>query len=85
MLFSFKKVEKHTILVGQGGGASAPSCPPLQTPMLKLGIMTRQRALLGCKVYAGNFVNENFVKVTSWLQEIKLNYCLQMVTSHLSL
>jgi len=28
-LFSFKKVEKHTILAGQGGGARAPSCPPL--------------------------------------------------------
>ncbi len=35
ILFSFKKVEKHTILDGQGGGgASAPSCPPLRTPMI---------------------------------------------------
>ncbi len=37
ILFSFIKFEKHTILAGQGGGvASAPSCPPLRTPMLVL-------------------------------------------------
>ena len=29
ILFSTKKVEKHTILSSQGG-ASAPSCPPLE-------------------------------------------------------
>jgi len=36
----FKKVKKHTILPGQdrgGKGASAPSCPPLLTPMAMPG------------------------------------------------
>ncbi len=34
ILFSFKKVEKHTILVSQGGGgAGAPFWPPLRTPI----------------------------------------------------
>ena len=32
ILFFSKKVQKHTILAGQGG-ARAPSCPPLRTPM----------------------------------------------------
>jgi len=32
ILFSFKKVKKHTILACQGG-ARDPSCPPLRTPM----------------------------------------------------
>jgi len=32
ILFSLKKVEKHTILASQGG-ASAPSCPRLRTSM----------------------------------------------------
>jgi len=27
ILFSFKKVEKHTILVGQGGGGKSPLLP----------------------------------------------------------
>jgi len=31
--FHSKKVIQHNILAGQGGGASAPSCPTLQTPI----------------------------------------------------
>jgi len=40
ILYSFFKVEKHTILVCQGG-ASAPSCPPRRTPMSWDGIENR--------------------------------------------
>ncbi len=39
ILFSFKKVKKHTILVGQGGGgASAPSYPPLRTLLIGVNL-----------------------------------------------
>jgi len=39
-IFFQKSQKKHTILVGQGGrGASAPSCPPLRTPMYPITIL----------------------------------------------
>jgi len=41
ILFSFIKVKKHTILAGQGG-SSAPSCPPLRTPMAECQSMLRK-------------------------------------------
>ena len=57
ILFFAKKVEKHTILAGQGG-TRAPSCPPLRTPM-----RTRETSQATWQIamenFASSFVNPN--------------------------